>query len=101
ALGFAHVLKDGTVDAANSKNVSQGNVTITSAGDPGTFEYCFHGLPFTAHVANVTAMETGGAAVASLTDTGARGCGTVPGVRWALGTATPGAHQVDFNIVFN
>jgi len=43
AVAYAHVHADGTVDAANSKNVTAANVT-TDASFPGA--YCFHDLPF-------------------------------------------------------
>jgi hypothetical protein len=41
AIAYAHVLQDGTLDAANSKNVTQANVTLDS-----TSAYCFSGLTF-------------------------------------------------------
>jgi hypothetical protein len=44
ALGYAHVNADGTVDEANSKNITSANVTRVS-----TSAYCFRGLPFTPH----------------------------------------------------
>jgi hypothetical protein len=44
ALGWAHVLPDGTVDSGH--NVSTGNVT-----HPFTFGYCFTGLGFVPHAA--------------------------------------------------
>src|SRR6266536_872811 len=40
-LAYAHVLQDGTVDLANSKNITQANVTRTA-----TSAYCFSGLSF-------------------------------------------------------
>ena len=42
AIAYAHVRFDGTVDLANSKNVTQANVTTTAAGKA----YCFSGLTF-------------------------------------------------------
>jgi hypothetical protein len=42
AVAYAHVLADGTLDLANSKNVTQANVSLQS-----TSAYCFSGLTFT------------------------------------------------------
>jgi hypothetical protein len=49
AIGYAHVLGDGTVDTDNSFNVTQANVTagLTSA-------FCFHDLPFTVKSVGIT-----------------------------------------------
>jgi hypothetical protein len=44
ALAYAHVSDTGTVDAANSKNIVQANVTHPQAG-----VYCFDDLSFTPH----------------------------------------------------
>ena len=44
AVAYAHVLANGTVDAANSKNVAAANVTRATTGI-----YCFSGLSFTVH----------------------------------------------------
>jgi hypothetical protein len=49
AEGYARIKSDGTLDAANSKNVSAANVTHA-----GTGETCFHGLPFTIHNVQAT-----------------------------------------------
>jgi hypothetical protein len=49
ALAYAHVSLNGTVDAANSKNISQTNVT-----HPQTGVYCFNGLSFTPHSITAT-----------------------------------------------
>jgi hypothetical protein len=45
-IAYAHVLLNGTVDAANSSNFTQKNITHKSAG-----VYCVKGLSFTPHVA--------------------------------------------------
>jgi len=42
ALAYAHVNADGSVDEANSYNITQSNVTRLNSGG----EYCFLGLPF-------------------------------------------------------
>lgn len=44
ALGYAHVNSDGTVDTANSKNVTSANISHVSGAN-----YCFKNLPFTPH----------------------------------------------------
>jgi hypothetical protein len=44
AVAYAHVLADGTVDAANSKNIADANIAHPAAGI-----YCFSGLSFTVH----------------------------------------------------
>jgi hypothetical protein len=44
ALAYAHVSFNGTVDAANSKNIVQANITHPQAG-----VYCFDNLSFTPH----------------------------------------------------
>jgi hypothetical protein len=49
-VAFAHVLADGSVDAANSRGIAQANVT--SGSPPGY--YCFDGLSFTPRGGNVT-----------------------------------------------
>jgi hypothetical protein len=57
AVAYARVLADGTVDAANSKNVATANVTLDNSVITSAF--CFHGLAFTFH--NVVAVaEWGG-----------------------------------------
>ena len=53
---FAHVLADGTLDAANSKGFTQANVTTGSA--PGY--YCFDGLSFAPRGGSVTIDWNGG-----------------------------------------
>ena len=53
-LGSAHVLEDGTVDTANSVNVSASNISHS------TGLYCFSGLAFTAHTVAVTLDPGGG-----------------------------------------
>ena len=47
---FAHVLADGTVDASQSKGITQANVTPGSAAG----YYCLDGLPFTPRGGQVT-----------------------------------------------
>jgi hypothetical protein len=47
AVAYAHVLADGSVDAANSKNVATANVTLDTSTLASAF--CFHGLTFTFH----------------------------------------------------
>ena len=49
SVGYAHIESDGTVDLANSKNVTQANVESTGAG-----VYCFRNLSFTVHVVTVS-----------------------------------------------
>ncbi len=49
AVAYAHVNADGTLDAANSKNVASGNVARAFKG-----VYCFSGLSFTPHAVAVT-----------------------------------------------
>jgi hypothetical protein len=49
-IAFARVAADGSVDEAQSKNVTDANVTNPSAG-----RYCFNGLSFTPKGAQVTA----------------------------------------------
>ncbi len=44
AVAYAHVNADGTVDAANSKNVANANIAHPAVG-----VYCFSGLSFTVH----------------------------------------------------
>jgi hypothetical protein len=44
AVAYAHVLADGTVDAANSKNIASANIAHAATG-----VYCFSGLSFTVH----------------------------------------------------
>ncbi|HKG43371.1 MAG TPA: hypothetical protein VKB10_03900 [Gaiellaceae bacterium] len=44
AVAYAHVLANGTVDAANSKNIANANIAHPAAGI-----YCFSGLSFTIH----------------------------------------------------
>ncbi len=65
-VGYAHVNGDGSVDAANSKNVALANV-----GNPFAGVYCFSGLSFTPHSIAVTIGANGSAwaAFASLDDT--------------------------------
>jgi len=59
AVAYAHVLANGTVDAANSKNVASANVSLDTLTLNSAF--CFHGLTFTFN--NVTAVaEWGGLA---------------------------------------
>lgn len=54
AIAFAHVNPDGTIDATNSQNVTQANVTKTT-GEIGS--YCFNGL--TAPVRNAVVTPGG------------------------------------------
>jgi hypothetical protein len=49
ALGYAHVNGNGTVDAANSKNVTSANISHVANAN-----YCFHDLPFTPHSVGAT-----------------------------------------------
>ncbi len=53
ALGFAHVLSNGTVVAADSKNVTTSNISRTQQGS-----YCFNGLTFTPKSVVVTQEAT-------------------------------------------
>lgn len=57
ALAYAHVNSDGTVDLANSRNITQANVT-----NPQTGVYCFDNLSFTPHnlVATIGGQIGGG-----------------------------------------
>jgi hypothetical protein len=48
---FAHVIYDGSVDTANSKGITQANVTYTGSLDD---KYCFRRLPFRPRGAQVT-----------------------------------------------
>jgi hypothetical protein len=56
ALAYAHVNADGTVDAANSKNVANANVSLDTSVLPSAF--CFHDLGFSFH--SVVAMAAWG-----------------------------------------
>ena len=51
AIAYARVRSDGTVEVANSKNVTQANVTTPAAGAA----YCFSGLTFMFNNAIATA----------------------------------------------
>ena len=57
AVAYAHVLANGSVDAANSKNVTSTNVTLDSSGIVPVF--CFHDLSFSFHNVVATAAWTG------------------------------------------
>jgi hypothetical protein len=48
---FAHITTNGTVDAANSKGITQANLTYTGSGDD---TYCFKRLPFRPRGGQVT-----------------------------------------------
>jgi hypothetical protein len=52
AIAYAHVLANGTVDTANSKNVTNANVTLDNFIVPSAF--CLHDLTFSFH--NVVAV---------------------------------------------
>jgi hypothetical protein len=49
ALGYAHIKSGGAFDAGRSCNVKASNINQTIAGF-----WCFKGLPFTPHSADVT-----------------------------------------------
>jgi hypothetical protein len=75
AIAYAHVMSDGTIDAANSLNMSSAVVSHSTSGI-----YCFTGLGFTPHNLLVT-VDPGGALGSSEIVTGfgrigALGCGT-------------------------
>ena len=75
ALAYVHVADDGTLDVANSKGVTAGQVARTSLGN-----YCFSGLSFTPHavIASTDGFGPSDNFVASPTIIN---CGGAPGVR--------------------
>jgi hypothetical protein len=103
ALGYARldpfpgsVAGSGTLDAANSRNVTQANVSHADTGS-----YCFSGLSFTPRNAVVTIGANGGAAYAKayLGVTGACPAGTQVSVTTF---STTGAYaDGEFMIAFN
>jgi len=98
ALAYAYVIGNGSVDSANSKNISSANVS-----SPSTGVYCFD-LPFTVHNAVVTPDNGGGAGTEDRTaqvsvDVGTH-CTTGPEVEiWD--PITPGLASHSFYIVLN
>jgi len=54
AVAYAHIEASGSVDAANSKNVTNANVSRTEEG-----VYCISNLPFTVHVVTVSPDSLG------------------------------------------
>jgi hypothetical protein len=75
AVAYVHVADDGTLDVANSKGVTAGQVARTSVGN-----YCFSGLSFTPHavIASTDGFGPSDNFVASPTIIN---CGGAPGVR--------------------
>jgi len=57
AVAYAHILSNGNVDSANSKNVTSANVTLDNSGIVPVF--CFHDLSFSFHSAVATAAWDG------------------------------------------
>jgi hypothetical protein len=86
---YAHVLQDGTVDLANSQNITQANVTLAS-----TSAYCFKGLgfAFATVIANpdygdpVTGGQTGLESTVALGDPWGD-CVSVPGTQVEVATS--------------
>jgi hypothetical protein len=101
AIAYARVAADGTVDLANSKNITQSNVALDS-----TSAYCFSGLPFTFKSAVATPDYGSNDAETSIS-TVALGdpygdCFNVPGTQLEVATSIGGAFApVGFFIVFN
>jgi Collagen triple helix repeat (20 copies) len=62
ALAYALVNADGTIDAANSKNITQANVIKPAATTGG---YCIEGLSFTPHSAVATIRYPGPGQIAT------------------------------------
>jgi hypothetical protein len=96
AVAYAHINNDGTVDAANSKNVASANV-----GRPFDGIYCFSGLSFTPHAVAVTLGANGSAwaVFASLDDTS--DCPSNGQLRIETRDQALAAVNTDFYITFN
>jgi hypothetical protein len=102
AIAYAHVLSNGTVDAANSKNVTNANVTLDTFIVASA--YCFHDLTFSFHNVVVVAGWDG----LGSTGTFAQGAvGDPAGDCTSVGQAivvtqtTAAFTPADFYIIFN
>jgi hypothetical protein len=104
AIAYAHVLADGTVDVANSKNVAQANVTLDS-----TSAYCFSGLTFMFANAiadpdygdEMTGGQSGLEATVALGDPFGD-CSSVPGTQLEVATSIADDFApASFFIIFN
>jgi hypothetical protein len=94
ALAFAHVTAEGTVDAANSKGVAQGNVAHAA----GSAVYCISGLSFTPRNAVASVGATGPSFVVATQIGAAFGCGA--GTQVSVATGDPG-EDTEFMININ
>jgi len=102
AIAYAHVLANGTVDAPNSKNVTNANVTLDTFIVASA--YCFHDLTFSFHNVVVVAGWDG----LGSTGTFAQGAvGDPAGDCTSVGQAivvtqtTTAFTPADFYIIFN
>ena len=108
ALAYAHVNADGTVDEANSKNITGANVSLQL-----TSAYCFHDLSFTFKnaVAVIDYADTGASAPVAIaqftfasTTAPFGDCSSQAGTQAEVATAdtsTPGFAPHAFFIIFN
>jgi hypothetical protein len=96
AVAYAHVNADGTLDAANSKNVASGNIA-----HPSTGVYCFSGLSFTPHAVAVTIGALGPAWTAyARTDDGGD-CPAHTQLEVQTRDNAPAPQNVDFYAIFD
>ena len=99
AVAYAHVLANGTVDAANSKNVATANIAHPAAGI-----YCFSGLSFTVHSV-VTSPDAYGPVDGILVNPTFHGTppfgGCAAGVNGRIRTTTVGAPATPSDHPFN
>jgi hypothetical protein len=104
AVAYAHVLANGTVDAANSKNVTSANVTLDNGGIVPVF--CFHDLSFSFHSAVAVVAWGGVGSVGQLAQVGlgdpAGDCISEVGVQLVVVTQTSSTVVAEeFFVVFN
>jgi len=95
-VGYAHVNSDGTVDAANSKNVASANVAHTAASGI----YCFSGLSFGPHAIAVT-LGVNGNAWADYATLAAPECPVGAQLEVETRDTSLAATDTDFYITFN